>query len=303
MTGPTPANINEEALRRRWLTPFTTVQKRYEKRIRNVFNIAAEDAYQQVNALSTNSTFSAAVRTAQLRIVLSELQPIVKEAFDDTLSITRDGQQDAAVLAVTALGQTDRDYLAAAFSNSGDVRDFIAGERQAARLNVISAISSITKSNYKLSPIVYGSNALAKGWLKNQTTALILRGTSAKEIARAVRSSVRGDVPGGVSYAALRLGRTELNNAFHATAISVAKDRPWITGMDWHLSSVHQHRDIAGQPEICEQYSAQQWTLRNVPPKPHPQCRCFVTPTLVPYEEFLRDLTAGKYRSWIDEAA
>lgn len=302
MTSSQSQNIAEEALRRRWLTPYLSLQKSSEKRIKSVFNSAAEDAMKQVSALSKSSQFSAGVRTAQLRIVLDELSPIMKEAFDATLPVIRDDQKDAAVLAVTALGKTDRDFLKAAFSDSGiSPSAYLAGERQAARLNVISAISSITKSDYKLSKYVYGSNALAKGWLKNKVAAAILRGTSAQEIARIARDSIRGDVPGGVSYAALRLGRTELNNAFHATAITLSQDRPWISSMAWNLSSVHSHNP--NRTEICEEYAEKEWPVTAVPPKPHPQCRCYVTPTLVPYEQFLQDLTNDKYRSWIDAAA
>lgn len=302
MTSPEFRNKLQEAQRRRWLTPYLTLQEKNEQRIKKIFNLAAKDALKEVSALKKSSTFSAGVRTAQLRIVLEELQPIVKKAFDDTLDITGNGQKDAAELAVNILGRTDEDYLKAALTDSGiPVASYLAGERQSARLNVISAISSITHADYKLSKYVYGSNALAKGWLKNSVAAMILRGTSAQEIARVASSSIRGDVPGGVSYAALRLGRTELNNAFHATNITLAQDRPWIPSMKWNLSHVHSFNP--NRAEICEQYSQKEWRVEAVPPKPHPQCRCYVTPNLVPYEQFIQDLTNNKYRSWIDAAA
>lgn len=291
----------EDENRATWLTPFTTLQRRYEIRLRTVMLQAAEDAQKAVIALDRDSTFSAGVKLAQTRLVLGEIQPILKDLFNEVIPIVRNGQQDAGVLAVTQLSKTDRRYLVQGFNGNGPADAFIAGQKQSARLGIANAISSITKADYDLSSNVYGTRALANKWLKNQVTSMVLRGSSAQEIAKQVRSSIRPSTTGGVAYAALRLGRTELNNAFHATAITLSQDRPWITGMDWHLSSVHTNRE--SRLEICESYAKKSWSVDNVPAKPHPQCRCYVTPRLVAIAEFNRSLTAGKYRSWIDEAA
>lgn len=302
MTQPDPANsVTIETLRRRWLKPFITVQQSNEKKIRSLLNQGAQDAFDQVFALSQSSTFSAGVRTAQLRMVIQETQRVHKELFDELIPIIRNGQQDAAVSAVEGMSATDRKYLKAALG-AVDPSGYESGATQSARLGIANAISSISKSDYKLSNSVYRTRRLANGWIKNKVTSQILRGGSAQEIAKEVRSSIRPDVPGGTGYAALRLGRTELNNAFHATAVDLSKDRPWVNGMDWHLSKTHKVAP-SGIVEICEQYAARQWDVENVPAKPHPQCRCFVTPRLIAYDVFIRQLTAGQYRSWIDEAA
>lgn len=292
---------SKEELDATWLIPFTTLQRRYEMRIRTVLLSASQDAEKAVLALSKKQTFSSGVRIAQIRLLIEELQPILKELFNDAIPVIANGQQDAGVLAVNKFSETDADYLAKAFSQSGSVRDFVDGQRQSARVGIRQAISSITRSDYDLSSNVYTTRALANRWLKNQVTGLVLRGESAQTIARVVRASIRPNTPGGVAYAALRLGRTELNNAFHATAVDLAKDRPWVTGINWNLSSVHSH--TSDKKEICEQYAEMTWTPKTVRPKPHPQCRCYVTPALVPYEQFVQNLTAGKYRSWIREAA
>ena len=153
-----------------------------------------------------------------------------------------------------------------------------------------------------MSSRVYQTKALANHWVDKLVTTSIMRGDSAQQIANAVKTSIKPDTPGGVSYAAMRLGRTELNNAFHATSITLAQDRPWIESMAWNLSATHEFASTS-KPEICETYAAKVWHVDQVPAKPHPQCRCFVTPQLEAWETFVRHLTAGQYRSWEQENA
>ena len=292
----------EEENRALWLAPYLSLQARSDIRLRTVLISTAQDAEKEVIALSKSSTFSNGVRAAQLRLLITELQPVLKELFDDVIPVVGNSQKDAGVLAVNQFSKADADYLKAAIQDSGiSLSDFTAGQRGAARNGIRAAISSLQKSDYDLSSNVYGTRALSNRWLKNQVAILIARGESANTIAKAVRSSVSPRTPGGVAYAAMRLGRTELNNAFHATAVDLAKDRPWVSGMDWHLSSVHSHSP--NKTEICELYSKKQYKVEAVPAKPHPQCRCYVTPSLVAKEVFMRRLTAGQYRSWIHEAA
>lgn len=290
-----------EVLRKRWLSRYMGVQSRTDTRIRTILVEAAEDANARVIALENNSTFSAGVRTAQLRLVMREVKDILNDVFKQFTPIILAGQKSEAEAAVDGLTETDRQYLEAAFQNAGAVRDFIDSQKLQAKIQVINAVNRITKSERPLSQRVYRTKALAQGWVQRDVTSGIARGASAKEIAKTVRKHIRPNTPGGVSYAALRLGRTELNNAFHATAIELSQDRPWIQGMEWNLSAVHQS-DSRGV-EVCETYAKRVFEVDKVPAKPHPQCRCFVVPVLEPVSIFIQNLTAGQYRAWIDKAA
>lgn len=303
MTRPLPHDNtdNFEVLRKRWLIRYMTIQSKTDTRIRKILVDAADDASARVTALSTNSTFSAGVRTAQLRLLMAEVKDVLNEVFDKITPVISSGQKLQAEAAIEGLAETDRQYLEDAFQNVGAVNDFIASQKIQAKIQVINAVNRITKSEIPLSKRVYRSKALAQGWVQRDVTSGIARGESAKEIAKIVRKHIRPNTPGGVSYAALRLSRTELNNAFHATAITFAQDRPWIQGMEWHLSAVHQID--SGRVEVCETYSGQIFDVGNVPAKPHPQCRCFIAPVLEPADVFIRNLTAGQYRDWIDNAA
>ena len=301
MTAPTPFNNDADynELRKRWLDKYLKVQGKYDTKLRSILIGAAQDAQDRVTALSTKPTFSAGVQTAQLRLVMVELREVLKNLYGVILPVIQDGQKDSALAALSAFTETDYEYLQKAFSASGSVEDFLQGQRKQVQLQVANVISRITKSDIPLSARVYRTRALSTRWVQHTVNLGIVRGASAKEIAKDVRSSIRPNVPGGVSYAAMRLGRTELNNAFHATSIALAQDRPWVDGMRWHLSKVHVPDKHCG----CETYANKIFDMSNVPPKPHPQCRCFITPEVEPFDSFVTNLTSGQYRGWMDSAA
>ena len=277
------------------------VQTKTDSNIRKILVQASEDAEKKVSALEKNSTFSAGVRTAQIRLVMKEIKDILNGTFQEIQSTIAEGQRQAASAAIDGLTETDKKYLESALLETGAVLDFIASQKLQAKIQVINSINSVTKNPHSLSQRVYRTRALAQNWVQRDVANGIARGDSAKQIAAVVRKHIRPNTPGGVSYAALRLGRTEVNNAFHATSIEFSKDRPWIKGMQWHLSAVHEVDP--NQTEICERYANQIFDVDNVPGKPHPQCRCFVAPVMEPVDVFIRNLTAGQYRDWIANAA
>lgn len=307
MTTPGPFDTaqNYDEARKTWLQRYLRIQGATDTRIRTILIEGADSAESALSALNSNPNFSAGVRSAQLRLVMREIRGVLNDLFGELKPVISDGQGKSAVGAVDAFAKTDREYLVAAFRNSAgslrEIDNFIDGQRTSAQLGVANAISRIQHSDKPLSERVYRTRFLATRWVQNTVTSHVMRGSSAIDIAKDVRRSIRPNTPGGVSYAALRLGRTELNNAFHATSVELAKDRPWVEGMRWNLSQVHEI-DPAN-PEICEQYHTRIFPVDQVPGKPHPQCRCFVTPELEAFDSFLRNLTSGQYRSWISNAA
>lgn len=303
MTSPNPHNNRDDfdILRKRWLSRYMRVQSQVDTRVRTMLVETAEDASEQVIALENNSTFSAGVRTAQLRLTMQIIKEVLSDLFDGITPVIREGQKKEAVAAIDGLTETDRDYLDKVFKNTGAVSGFLDSQKVQAQLQVINAVNRMTKSDIPLSKRVYRTKALSQRWVQREVTLEIAKGSSAKQIAKVVRKNIRPNTPGGVSYAALRLGRTELNNAFHATAVDFSQDRPWITGMSWHLSA--RHEIDPNNVEICEQYAGKIFEVLAVPKKPHPQCRCFVAPVIEPIDVFTTNLTAGRYRDWIEHAA
>jgi hypothetical protein len=300
MSSPFEALDDPDELRRIWLNRYLRIQARYDTRFRTMLIQAAEDAQDEIAALQTSTTFSASVKTAQLRIVMKIIREVLKDLFGEILPVIKDGQKQSAVAAVDAFTETDRDFLEAAFRESSrDIASFIEGQKRNSMLGVANAVSREYQSDQPLSARVYRTRYMANRWVQNQVNSGILRGASAKEIAFTVRKSIRPNTSGGVAYAAMRLGRTELNNAFHATSIALAQDRPWVEGMRWNLSKTHDF-DLRC---ICEKYANQVFTVEQVPAKPHPLCRCFTTPEVEAFDVFVRHLTAGQYNDWIRNAA
>jgi hypothetical protein len=171
-----------------------------------------------------------------------------------------------------------------------------------ARAGIDSYISR-KHNGMTLSERVYRNGVLSSGALDKAINNGLLLGKSAREIAADVARYINPSTPGGVSYAAMRLARTELNNAFHTTQISQMKDAPWVESATWNLSGSHP------KPDECNEYAETvhfdgggpgQYLVEDVPSKPHPHCLCFITPNTVSDEEFLRRFKDGQYDDHIN---
>jgi len=295
--------IEEAELRKRWLRRYLKAQGPVDTKIRKILAQASDDAESQIASLAKNPTFSARVKTTQLKMVMVEIREVLNDAFTSIVPVISAGNKQAALQASDAITESDLDYLKRAFAASGgDYRDFIEGQRRQAQIHVANVVSKMYGFDKPLSSRVYRTRYQATTWVRNTVSRKIATGASAKDIAKAVRSSIRTNTPGGVGYAAMRLGRTELNNAFHATSVNLAKNRPWINGMVWHTSATHEPNEN-GLIEICDIYNGKTFDVESVPPKPHPHCRCFVVPEVEPLDVFVSHLTAGQYRDWIGNAA
>jgi hypothetical protein len=92
----------------------------------------------------------------------------------------------------------------------------------------------------------------------------------------------------------MRLGRTEIQNAFHMAQIDAQKVNPAALGAVWHLSEQH---DV---PDNCNMYAERNmhklgrgvFPVGKVPRKPHPQCMCFLTTKLPDRDEFIARMRA-----------
>lgn len=176
----------------------------------------------------------------------------------------------------------------------------IAPAMRAAAENAAENIRSRYRNAIDLSPRVYRNADLAAGRIDRIVNRGIATQKSAREIAADVRGLIRPDTRGGVSYAAMRLGRTELNNAFHATTVRSNADAPFIEGMKWTLSGSHP------RPDECDSLASRGSGLgpgvyrpTDVPPKPHPQCLCFTVSISTSNRRFRDGLRSGEYDDWL----
>ncbi len=99
-----------------------------------------------------------------------------------------------------------------------------------------------------------------------------------------------------VSYQAMRLARTEMNNAFHEGTIAVNQHSPGYRGVYWRLSGAHV------EPDICTDMAADMssgepgfYPKGEEPVRPHPNCMCVVISSWEPLDQYTKRL-----REWRD---
>lgn len=285
---------------RRPLISYLRVQRATARELVAILSRSSQRIARELSYLETRTGIGAAVRRDQLLLTQAAIQ---REIADCWLALGRTvqaGKADAAAAAIEAMyppkllrsviPKADLDYL---------IRSAMASAREtsatlAARLDI---------SRIPLAESVYKNQQLQSGKIDSIVNEALARGASARELANDVRRFVRPDVRGGVRYAALRLGRTELNNAFHAQQVQSGIETPWTTGLKWNLSGSHP------RPDECNEYADQVhergkpagvYSPENVPAKPHPNCLCFTTPEVVDRDTFVAAFEAGRYDGFID---
>ena len=270
------------------------MQRKYDDDIDSILTDAAKRATEELDQILGDG-IGARVKDAQTRQAISALQSTLSYLWRSVGDLTKAGQRDAASTAVDQSFSWDSVLLRKAIKDDEARAEFQRNLEQAAERNVEAAVARVYKSHIPLSQQVYKTEALASGWVDRLVTRGIARGQTVKELQRDVREFIRPEVKGGVSYAAKRLSRTEINNAYHAVTIVHNEEKPWVTGMAWRLSGSHP------RPDICNVYAKKApYPKEQVPEKPHPNCLCTTYPETVTNQEFYRALAAGEYAAWFD---
>lgn len=260
--------------------PYLIQQEKMDRELRRVLREAALDAARRIQALGPN--IGSQTRAAQLALVirqirdnnqdlwLKEIEPIIKKYYPRVEAVADRASGTLRSLLVNAVGETAAESLeesSAATSASGFVLDALRRARE-------------------LSQRVYRNAQLSSGRIERLIRAGIIQGLSAKELAKSVKDYIRPDVKGGVAYAAMRLARTEINNAFHERQKQVIAEKPWALAV-WNLSKSHPHRDVCNDLAEGGPYEADE-----VPDKPHPQCLCYLSYQLAPEKDIVAMIVA-----------
>lgn len=249
-----------------------------DREMYRVLELAARQTSAEVRRLQMKpgSTISDRVRIAQLNQVLERVTerqnelwvegigPIIRRSLPKVQAAAKRSARDVELMLENAVGERRAEDL---------IRSFHGTVNQSLELDRL-------RRTRELSPRVFKNSALSSGALERTIRAGIIQGLSAEELARNVRQYVSARTPGGVGYAAMRLARTELNNAFHE-AQKLEAQAPWVRGVKWNLSGTHP----TGKPDKCDQYAMQDvhdmgpglYPPDRVPDKPHPQCLCYTT--------------------------
>lgn len=253
------------------------MQARLDQDLAAVLREAARDTERRILAMRGT------VRAAQLALVLRDVRQIQQELWVRGVGeAIGDRLQDAEKAAERAARALDT-YLADVAGRRAAETLTRAFETQVMRGLQVDA----SRVPHALSDRVYRNAALSSGRIELIIRGGIIRGMSAREIAGQVRPLIDPRVRGGVSYAAMRLGRTELSRAFHEQQ-KLQAEREWVRGVRWNLSRSHPRKDdcdsLVGRDSGMGRGV---WDKREVPDKPHPQCLCYLTYEMMSPEQAL----------------
>lgn len=258
--------------------------------------ILQDAAAQAESTLLFNLRAGGLTRADQLRAAMRGLGGLSSALWDQVHQEIRAGVRSAAELAA--------DHTLIREIQMGMPERVLQQYAPGMHFNALQSANDIISrhtNGFTLSQRVYRNSqatVLQVGRIIDRALALQL---GHRELATQVRRFISPRTPGGVSYAAQRLARTEINNAHHDTTIRLSKDRPWVNGYKWNLSGSHP------RPDICNEYAGEDhdnlgagvFAKANIPSKPHPQCLCYLLVVQQPRAEFLESLVGGNFDEYL----
>lgn len=166
-----------------------------------------------------------------------------------------------------------------------------------------TTVVRMTQSQFPLAERIYRTQVWMDGRVQVKINSALARGLTAREFANEAMDWFNPNTPGGVRYAAMRLARTEINNAFHAISVNQAAEKPWVNAMKWHLSGSHPKADECDTLANDDQFQLGpgMFPPPQVPRKPHPHCFCCVTPKVVEENDFLDTMIGGGYDDYLNK--
>lgn len=277
------------------LRNYLTVQRRYDAQLDKLLDDTARAIRARIRRLPAG--VGGQVRASQLRLVLAEIKNLQHEMW---LTGVRDNIVSGRKAAIQAAQDAAETLTAATYA--------LVPERVAKaltdglRAEAVSGLESeAARVPRELSTRVYHDYALTSGAVDKTIRQGLIQNLSARELAADVYRFISPATPGGASYAAKRLARTEINNAFHERQIAAAK-RPGVLGAVWNLSGSHPRPDECNQFAEGNKYDLGRgvYPVDNVPGKPHPNCFCFLTYKTMTPRQFADALDNGDFDDELD---
>jgi hypothetical protein len=254
---------------------------------------AARESRKEAEALAALGQIGATTRSRQYQLAAKGLHDAMRSMWDGVGYLTIFGEREVAEAAAESAAAMQSDLLTGKWAQLGDS---LLWQSKAG----VDSYISRKENTLDLSQRVYKNMFFWTGQVDKRIALSLLQGKSAKELADDVFKYISPNVRGGVSYAAMRLARTEINNAFHLSTIRYTRENPWVRGYRWNLSGSHPKTDI------CNEYASYSgdglgsggWKKNHVPEKPHPHCFCFITTIQMSLAEFIAASNAGRFNAY-----
>lgn len=289
-----------EAIVRRQYRSYVNLQRQQDIELAEILAGAARDAEAIIKRYDGGKLIGKKIRRAQYIEALAEIRreqvriwskidKSIERGIERAADLVFDSWDDVAVFLANV---ARREGIA----DAGELSEsFELAARRAMR-----AVRQRIVDHYELSQKVYVDGSIK--FVEREIGKGLALGESTAEIGARVRGLIRPDTPGGISYAARRLGRTEINNAYHGISRETYSESPFVIGVKWNLSRSHK------KPDVCDLLEGEDsgmgpgvYPRTQIPIPPHPQCLCFLTPKTPEPDEFLDALFAGQYNDWLEE--
>jgi hypothetical protein len=284
------------------LITYLRIQRATDREVLAALRSAAASVSAELRRLQGRTRPGEVMRREQLLMSQAAINRELASLFNQVGQTVRANRALAAEAGAETILRSSRSLLLEVVSPS-DYDYLVRSARASASRSIEVLLQRVSGSSYvPLSESVWGAQAAAKGKVGQIINDHLARGSSAAELARDVRGYVNPNTPGGVRYASMRLGRTELNNAFHAAQVAQAQAEPWTEAVRWHLSGSHP------KPDECNDYAdgvhfkggePGRFLPDEVPSKPHPNCLCYTTPETPNREDFVSSYVDGRYDAYL----
>ena len=263
------------------------VENQHAAQVRKILTMSANRLEKDIKKLGKAGN---EITRMQMQAQRASIHAMLNEDFTDMQTAIQQGKIAAAKAASGVVSQYENQLLKAVMSPAA-MQNLANAEAARAASGLNTLLARVSGSSYiPLSKQVYKTQQMTLGWVDARINQALVSGWSAAKLASEIKGMVDPNTPGGVSYAANRLARTEINNAFHATSAERYLNSSIVEEVDWKLSTSHPEGDI------CDSLAADgPYQKKSVPQKPHPHCYCFITPKLPSEAQFLKNLEDGKY--------
>lgn len=269
------------------------------RKVRALFRRVAEELRREIERVTPGT-----LRYSHLVALTSALDRAARTINDEVMAAVLFGIELAVEEATDGAEQVMmvlvRDIFLAA-----EVKELFAAVNRRA---VLAVLSRTYHDGLRLSDRVWRVSDHARQAVTRLVEDAVARGLDARTLARQVQRYLqpgvwtplkeetrrRLGVPKDISMEALRLAVSEMQHAFHEGTILGYRNVPSCRGFYWRLSSAH------GVVDICDTYARHNgngfWEAGNVPPKPHPWCRCVLVPAMEEPSQFVQRLKA-----WVND--
>lgn len=281
-----------------------------EKLLDKTLKATYSDIQKLLDNMAVGSTDT--IKPARLNALKKELGSIIDGTIDNTRDFVVKGISDGVQIGTD--GHT-KAGMALMYDISPDVTQMIP--RAFAVLNmdaVIAVLSRTYDDNKTFSGRIWDLRNHSNTVISETVSGGVLRGESARNMAKRLQKYLLGyeelmtGVPeediearkrlmrgrGDLRYNAMRLARTEINNAFREANVLSAEKAPWVEGVKWNLSASHPKADI------CDTWASQDlYGMGNgiypppSTPRDHPNGLCFQTDVLLPMNKMLDMIRSG----------